>query len=100
VTNINPDDLKVENNEAAGQFEIRTPEGVAFLRYQMQDGKIVLVHTQVPKELEGRGIAGRLATAALTYTRDNGLKAVPLCPYVRGWLPRHPEFADVVEQEA
>jgi predicted GNAT family acetyltransferase len=99
MTSVNPNDLIVENNKAAKQFEIRTGDGLARLRYEMEGSKILLIHTEVPKELEGRGIAGRLATSAMTYARDNGLKVVPLCPYVAAWLPRHAEFADLVAQE-
>jgi predicted GNAT family acetyltransferase len=99
MTNVDPNDLTVENNKAANQFEIRTGEGLAFLQYEMESSKILLIHTEVPKELEGRGIAGRLATTAMTYARDSGLKVVPLCPYVAAWLPRHPEFADLVARE-
>jgi predicted GNAT family acetyltransferase len=99
MTNVNPNDLTVENNKAASQFEIRTGDGLAFLQYEMEGSNILLIHTEVPKELEGRGIASRLATTAMTYARDNGLKVVPLCPYVAAWLPRHPKFQELVARE-
>jgi predicted GNAT family acetyltransferase len=99
MTNVNPDDLTVENNEAQSRFEIRIGDAVAVLEYELQGPRIVLIHTEVPKDLEGRGIGGKLASTALTYTREHNLKAVPNCPYVSAWLMRHPEFEDVVVRE-
>ncbi|MGE0686805.1 MAG: GNAT family N-acetyltransferase [Dehalococcoidia bacterium] len=96
MTNINPDDLTVEKNDAANQFEIRVGDAVAFLTFDMRGDYVVFVHTQVPPELEGKGLGGKLASAALTWARDNDVKAVPLCPYVAGYLNRHPEFEDAV----
>ncbi len=52
-----------------------------------------LVHTEVPVELEGRGIGGRLVIAAVDRAARQGLTLVPLCPFARGWLERHPEAA-------
>ena len=60
-----PSDAEVVNNETAHRFEQRFAEGVATLRYRYDaDGSLVLVHTEVPPALEGRGVAGHLARAA------------------------------------
>ena len=56
-------------------------------------------HTVVPLALEGHGIAGRLARAALDYARDRGLSVVPLCPYVADYIGKHPEYEDLVAGE-
>jgi predicted GNAT family acetyltransferase len=56
----------------------------------------VLVHTAVPPELEGQGIGGTLVRAALERAASEGLTVVPLCPFARGWLQRHPEAASQV----
>jgi predicted GNAT family acetyltransferase len=55
-----------------------------------------LIHTEVPEPLSGRGIASRLAHAALVYARENGLRVIPTCPFVRSYLERHPEFQELV----
>jgi predicted GNAT family acetyltransferase len=55
--------------------------------------RLVLIHIEVPFELEGRGIGGRLVTAAVDRAAREGLTLVPLCPFARGWLERHPEAA-------
>jgi predicted GNAT family acetyltransferase len=93
----NASQLDVTKNEALNQFEIHIGDELAFLRYAERPGRIALIHTEVPEELEGRGIAGRLASFALDYARARSLRVVPTCPYVRAYIDRHPEYADLVE---
>jgi predicted GNAT family acetyltransferase len=57
-----------------------------------------LVHTEVPAELEGRGIASRLVAAAFAYAREQGLTVVPVCSYVRSYMRRHPETASLLAE--
>jgi predicted GNAT family acetyltransferase len=86
-----------ENNAAAHRFELRLSEGTAELRYRMRGPTtIVLAHTEVPAGARGRGIASRLAHDALEYARQHQLRVIPTCPYVRAYIQRHPEFADLV----
>lgn len=67
------------------------------LDYRMDgDGRRVFTHTGVRDEHEGKGLAGKLAERVLTDARAEGLLIVPQCPYVRGYLERHPEHADLV----
>jgi uncharacterized protein len=53
----------------------------------------VLIPTEVPVELEGRGLGGALVAAAVDRAAREGMTVVPLCPFARGWLQRHPETA-------
>lgn len=94
------DDLVVVNNRAASRFEIRVGADVAFLTYQRRGATIAYTHTEVPKSLEGRGIASRLATHALDYARANGLDVVPLCPYISEYIKRHSDYQDLVAPRA
>ena len=52
---------------------------------------LVLVHTEVPQQLEGRGIASALVKAAFRHAADKGMDVLPVCSYVRAWAQRHPE---------
>ncbi|HEY9228200.1 MAG TPA: GNAT family N-acetyltransferase [Gemmatimonadaceae bacterium] len=89
----------VENNEFGRRFELRTSEGHAELQYHYRGpDTIVLVHTDVSPELQGRGLAGKLAHAALEFARTNKLGVVPVCPFVQSYLERHPEYADLVRE--
>jgi predicted GNAT family acetyltransferase len=85
----------VSRNESAHQFEIRSDAGTALLRYSQHGDTVDLVHTEVPKALEGHGYGGALAKAALEYARANNLKVIPTCPFVRKYMERHPEYADL-----
>jgi predicted GNAT family acetyltransferase len=89
--------MDVMKNDARSRFEIRIGDQVAILRYRESPGRIDLIHTEVPEELGGRGIAGKLASFALDYAREHGLRVKPTCPYVAAYIQRHPEYADLVE---
>ena len=92
--------VRVVNNEPDHRFEIQAPDGTfAELIYHVRRGDtLVLLHTEVPPPLRGRGMAGRLARAALEYARARGLRVIVKCPYVRGFIERHPEFKDLVDE--
>jgi predicted GNAT family acetyltransferase len=87
------DSAEVIDNADASRFELREDGRLAELVYRVRGGRLVLIHTEVPLELEGRGIGGRLVTAAVDRAAREGLTLVPLCPFARGWLERHPEAA-------
>lgn len=89
--------VPITHHEAQRRFEARFPEGVAVLQYRVDaDGALVLVHTGVPQALRGHGLADHLAHAALDYAREHHLTVVPVCPFVKTWIDRHPEFQPLV----
>jgi predicted GNAT family acetyltransferase len=87
------DDDPVTDNQAESRFEYRADGHLAELMYHRRGDRLVLIHTEVPEELERRGIGGRLVTAAVDRAAREGLTIVPLCPFARGWLQRHPDVA-------
>ena len=89
----------VSNNPAASQFELSTDGKISVLQYRLRPGRIVFLHTEVPAELEGHGIGGKLARAGLEFAQEQALKVVPLCPFVTEYIKRHPEFIDLVAAE-
>lgn len=89
-------DPGVRDNPAAQRFELEVDGHLAVIEYQPMPGGLVFVHTGVPEALGGRGVGGRLVKAALRQVRARGLKVRPDCPFVRAWLERHPDFADLV----
>lgn len=74
-------------------------ELAARLQYRRADGRLVFTHTEVDGEFEGHGVAGRLVRGALDDARYHGLGVRPECPFVAGWIARHPEYADLVAAE-
>lgn len=85
-------------NEALSRFEVSADGHTAFLEYSEDGNRLELVHTEVPEALGGRGIAGDLARGALAYARARGMRVRVTCEFVRGWLERHPEERDVVDE--
>ncbi len=84
---------EVVDNPEESRLELRADGYLAELVYHRYDHRLVLVHTEVPPELEGRGIGGVLVTAAIDLASRAGLTLVPLCPFARSWLQRHPDAA-------
>jgi uncharacterized protein len=82
---------EVTDNRELSRFEIRTGDALALLAYRRRADRLVLVHTEVPGELGGRGLAGALTHAAIDRAAAEGLVVVPLCPFARSWLEHHPD---------
>jgi predicted GNAT family acetyltransferase len=90
---------KVVDNEQAGRFEVTLDGQLAELVYQREGGLLELLHTEVPAALEGRGVGGALVRAAVDEAAERGWTVVPLCPFARAWLRRHPDVAAQVRIE-
>ncbi|HEX4604586.1 MAG TPA: GNAT family N-acetyltransferase [Candidatus Angelobacter sp.] len=88
--NSNP----VTHNEAKGQFEIMLGQEKAILQYHRTQQHITLVHTEVPEASRGRGLGEQLVRAALDFAHFNQLTVVPVCPFVKAYLQKHPEAAN------
>jgi uncharacterized protein len=83
----------VKHNEAEGQFEIALEQETAFLQYRRTGETMRLIHTEVPETERGHGLGNQLVRAALDYAHFNQLKVVPICPFVKAYLQKHPEVA-------
>lgn len=86
------------NNKERQQFQVVIDGELASLEYRLNEGKIVLMHTEVPESLGGRGIGSALAEYALNYARSNHLPVKVYCPFVAAYLKRHPEYQDIVKE--
>jgi uncharacterized protein len=80
----------IDNTEQA-RFEVSIDDVPAQLTYRRRDDRLILVHTGVPEELAGHGVGAVLVQAALAKATAEGLTVVPLCPFARSWLERHPD---------
>jgi predicted GNAT family acetyltransferase len=87
----------VEHNRAAHRFEITDTGETALLSYIESDGRLELIHTETPPNLRRRGYGTRLAHAAFEYARVARLRVMPLCPFVRAYLDRHPEYRSLID---
>lgn len=90
-------DSEVRINPESRRFEIVADGAAAgHLRYRDEDGVRTFIHTQIDSKFEGRGLGGRLVREALDQTRAAGLQVEPECPFVRSFIERHPDYADLV----
>ena len=86
-------DGTILHDPAQGRFSATADGHTGYVEYVVRDGVMDIRHTIVPKEIGGRGIAGKLVEAALGYARASGLKVRPTCEYAASWMTRHPEYA-------
>lgn len=75
-----------------------TLAGIAL--YRSRPGQVVFLHTEVLDGFEGQGLGDRLARGALDDVRARGLRVVPMCPFIAGYIRRHPELRDLVPPAA
>jgi uncharacterized protein len=90
------DEPQVIDNPSRSRFEVEIDGHLAELIYERHGDGLVLVHTEVPDALGGRGLGGRLVTAAVDTAEAKGLTIVARCPYAKHWLETHPDVASRV----
>ncbi len=93
---VTPND--VTKNGAESRYEVRVGDDlIGLAEYVVDDGIITFTHTEVSPAFEGHGIGSTLIRAALDDVRATGdLRVVPLCPFVRAFIQRHAEYADLL----
>ena len=87
----------VRNDPEAHRYEIREGDtllGIA--AYERRGNTLVFTHTEVDQNSGRSGLGSTLVRSALDDIRSRGLTVVPRCPFVRGWIDRHPDYADLV----
>lgn len=64
----------------------------AYVEYSLKDGILDIMHTIVPRPIEGRGIAAALVKRTYEYALAQGYRCAGTCPYAARWMERHPEM--------
>ena len=86
----------VRDDAPANRFVMENGGVESELRYWKQADQLILIHTEVPDALSGRGNGGRLVRAALAHARAEHLTIVPWCSFTRRWLADHAAEAEDV----
>lgn len=89
---------EVVNNRAHHRYELVVEGHLAATYYELSDGVITFIHTEVPPELGGKGVGSALIKDALDQVRAEGLKVIPECPFVKAYIDKHPEYADLLKR--
>jgi predicted GNAT family acetyltransferase len=87
---------EVVNNAAHHRFELEVEGHLAATYYKIADGVITFIHTEVPEELGGKGVGSKLVKGALDQVRSKGLKVIAQCPFVKAYIDKHGEYADLL----
>lgn len=86
----------VDHRPNDGQYVVELDGHTAFLNYDLRGRTMVITHTAVPPEFEGRGIGSFLVKTVLDDVRRRDLFVVPVCPFVRSYIRENPEYQDLV----
>jgi len=89
---MDTDKIEVKHNIEATQFQVQLGDQMAFIDYDIAGNNMVFKHTEVPREFEGQGIAGKMAKVALDYALEKGHRIHAFCPYIKSYVERHPEY--------
>lgn len=73
---------------------------VGIIDYHFRGDTIVLTHTETESQYQGQGAGGGLVRGVLEDARARGVTVAPVCPFVRSWIGRHPDYSDVLDQKS
>lgn len=90
-------DWSVRDNSDEHRYEIARGEEVGgWVEYELRDDVMTMIHTEIDGSYQGEGLGSVLARGALDDARSRRLSVVPVCPFVRRYIQRHPEYAELV----
>jgi uncharacterized protein len=88
----------IRDNPAMRRFEMLVGDGaLAVAYYKVEDGRVVLLHTEVPQELSGLGYGSRLAHGVFEALRCDGKGVIAKCPFMSSYAARHPEYGALLD---
>lgn len=80
-----------------GRFEIEQDGQISYLEFETDGhGWMTIWHTEVAKELRGKGMGLELVKTAFEYARENSLRVDVICPLALHLVEKHPEFKPLV----
>lgn len=90
-------DANFSNNGEKQRFELELDKKIAFIDYQLAGETITMLHTEVPHELEGKGIGSMIASKALDYATIHNLKVVPSCTFIADYIRKNPKYESLIK---
>ena len=82
-------------NTVDHRFEVKLNDQIAFVNYKLHKDVISLIHTEVPKELSGKGVGSFLARNVLEFAKKQQLEVKPYCPFIKAYIDKHPEYQSI-----
>ena len=94
-------DITIADNPAAHRFELKSAGALAAqAEYELLEGSVKFTHTEVLPGHEGKGFGSQLAKFALEDVRRRGMRVIPVCEFIAGYIGKRPEYLDLVPQDA
>jgi predicted GNAT family acetyltransferase len=93
------DEIRSEDGPKGGRYVMGAEGQQAMMTFSRASPTLVIVdHTEVPDIYRGQGVGAKLAQHAIEAARKGGWKIIPLCPFMKAQVERHPEWADVISR--
>ncbi len=89
--------MEVIHDTQNKSFVIKIDNASSYVSYSLNDKVMELYTTYTPPQLRGKGLAEKVVRAALNYAKENNLKVIPSCSYVRIFIERHPEYKSLTQ---
>ncbi|WP_019938489.1 GNAT family N-acetyltransferase [Bordetella sp. FB-8] len=86
----------ISHDQTQGRFTCTVDGYCCELDYRVDGLRMTILHTGVPPQVGGRGIAADLTRIALDTARGRGWQVLPHCSYAQAYIRRHPEYADLL----
>lgn len=92
--------LKTDINQEENRFELWVEGNLAKIDFKKgSKGQLYMIHTEVPEQLSNKGVGHKLVREALTWVENNGLKIVPLCPFVRAYVKENlSDYEEIIQE--
>lgn len=88
-------DPDIHDDAAHHRYELTLGGATAYILYRRKEGVITFIHTEVPPALAGKSIGSRLARHVLETAQAEGVRVIPMCPFIAAWMKKHPEYDDL-----
>ncbi|CAN5685934.1 GNAT family N-acetyltransferase [soil metagenome] len=92
--------MQVQRQESGGKgsFYIKDDgQKSALMTYKKSgENEITIDHTEVDEVMQSKGLGKQMVSAAVEYARENDIKIVPVCPFVKKIIDETPEYQDVL----
>lgn len=91
--------MRVIDNKEMNRFETEIDGHQAIIEYSVLPNILSLNHIEVDKELAGKGVASEMTEKVLLQIEQRGLKVIPICPFIKKYIQKHPEWNSIIADE-
>jgi predicted GNAT family acetyltransferase len=90
-------EAEIVDNVGGHRFEMQIGDELTVSYYRIEDGRVVLLHTEVPQHYSGQGVGSRLARGTFDIIRARGQRVIAKCPFMAAYASRRPEYARMLD---